>query len=378
MSGKTKHIAIIGAGASGLFLAKKLSVSPNMDVTVFEKNRQVGAKLRASGGGKANIFNRDVRPEHYNQPEFIAELLQHYSPEQLGNQFAQWGLVTISDEEGRVYPASQFSQTMVDVLTDFPNENVRLETNYDTQHIEYENRKWRINDYPTLFDILVLASGSPAGMISKNQRGYNSYLDGLSLKINPLQPSLAGFLLEDYPKSLSGCRTKAIVTLYQGKKLIHKESGEITFKDDGVSGIVIMNMSAFYRWLSSQKNCRLEINLTYWDENFDTKSYLQDNQKVTGLLHPKLATLYQQNPFDIHRLTFQIADTYALDTAQVSHGGIDLSEIDGNFAARKHHNLYILGEMLDVDGVCGGYNLFFAFASAGVAAQSITRTHQPH
>ena len=372
MSGKTKHIAIIGAGASGLFLAKKLSESSDVDVTVFEKNRQVGAKLRASGGGKANIFNRDVRPEHYNQPDFIEELLKKYSPEQLENQFAQWGLVTITDEEGRVYPASQFSQTVVDVLTDYPNENVRLETNYHIQHIEYKNSKWQINDYLNLFDILVLASGSPAGMIPKNQRGYNGYLDSLSLKINPLQPSLAGFLLEDYPKSLSGCRTKAIVTLYQGKKLIHKESGEITFKDDGVSGIVIMNLSAFYRRLSSQKNCRLEINLTYWDENFDAKAYLRNNQNVTGLLHPKLATLYQQKPFDIHRLTFQIADTYPLDTAQVSHGGIDLSEIDYHFAACKHPNLYILGEMLDVDGVCGGYNLFFAFASAGVAAHTIS------
>lgn len=373
MSEKRKHIAIIGAGASGLFLAKKLSESPDVDVTVFEKNRQVGAKLRASGGGKANIFNRDVRPEHYNQPDFIKELLRQYFPKQLEDQFAEWGLVTITDEEGRVYPASQFSQTVVDVLTDYPKDNIHLETNYDIQHIEHKNRKWIINDYPTLFDILVLASGSPAGMIPKNQRGYNSYLDSLSLKTNPLQPSLAGFLLEDYPKSLSGCRTKAIVSLYQGKKLIHKESGEITFKDDGVSGIVIMNLSAFYRRLSSQKNCRLEINLTYWDEHFDTKVYLQDNQKVTGLLHPKLAALYQQKPFDIHRLTFQIADTYSLDTAQVSHGGIDLSEIDWYFAARKHHNLYILGEMLDVDGVCGGYNLFFAFASAAIATTAIAK-----
>ena len=371
MSGKTKHIAIIGAGASGLFLAKKLSESPDVDVTVFEKNRQVGAKLRASGGGKANIFNREVRPEHYNQPDFIEELLRQYSPEQLESQFAEWGLVTITDEEGRVYPASQFSQTVVDVLTDYPNENIHLETNYDIQHIEHKNRKWTINNYPTLFDILVLASGTPAGMIPKNQRGYNGYLDILSLKINPLQPSLAGFLLKDYPKSLSGCRTKAIVSLYQGKKLIHKESGEITFKDDGVSGIVIMNLSAFYRRLSSLKNCRLEINLTYWDENFDTKAYLQENQKVTGLLHPKLAALYQHKPFDIHRLTFQIADTYALDTAQVSHGGIDLSEIDNHFAAKSHRNLFILGEMLDVDGVCGGYNLFFAFASAAIAAEKM-------
>ena len=375
MSCKPKHIAIIGAGASGLFLSKELSEHPKLQVTVFEKNRQVGAKLRASGGGKANIFNRDVRPKHYNQPDFIEELLRQYSPEQLENQFAKWGLVTITDEEGRVYPASQFSQTVVDVLTEYPNKNVQLETNYDIQHIEYKNRKWTINDYPTPFDILVLASGSPAGMIPKNQRGYNGYLDSLSLKINSLQPSLAGFLLEDYPKSLSGCRTKAIVSLYQNKKLIHKESGEITFKDDGVSGIVIMNLSAYYRRLPSTKNCRLEINLTYWDEDFDFNTYLQQNQSVIGLLHPKLANLYQQKPFPIQKFSFQIEDTYPLDTAQVSHGGIALSEIDCNFAAKKYKSLYILGEMLDVDGVCGGYNLFFAFASAAVVGKVITQTH---
>ena len=371
---KPKHIAIVGAGASGLFLARKLSEYPELQVTVFEKNRQEGAKLRASGGGKANIFNRNVRPEHYNQPGFIEKLLRQFSPEQLENQFSEWGLVTTTDEEGRVYPASQFSQTVVDVLTEYPNGKVQLETNYDIQHIEYKNRKWTINDYPTPFDILVLASGSPAGMIPKNQRGYNGYLDSLSLKTNSLQPSLAGFLLEDYPKSLSGCRTKAIVSLYQGKKLIHKESGEITFKDDGVSGIVIMNLSAYYRRLLSTKNCRLEINLTYWDEDFDINTYVKQNQSITGLLHPKLVSLYQQKPFPIQKFSFQIEDTYPLDTAQVAHGGIALTEIDSNFAAKRFKSLYILGEMLDVDGVCGGYNLFFAFASAAVVGKVITQT----
>ncbi len=371
MNCKRKHIAIIGAGASGLFLAKKLSESPGMEVTVFEKNRQTGAKVRASGGGKANIFNRDVRPEHYNQPAFITLLLQQYSPKQLEHQFNDWGLVTVSDEEGRVYPASQFSQTVVDVLTDFTYDNIYIRTEYNIQHIEYRHDRWKIDDYPTLFDTLVLASGSPAGMIPKNQRLYNGYLQDLTLKTNNLQPSLAGFRLEDYPKSLSGCRTKAIASLYQGNKLIHKEPGEITFKDDGVSGIVIMNLSAYYRRLPSTKNCRLEINLTYWNENFDTETYLRNNRDTTGLLHPKLAAFYQQKPFDLHRLAFQIEETYPLEGAQVCHGGIDLSEIDSHFAARKYPNLYILGEMLDVDGVCGGYNLFFAFASAAIASSKM-------
>ena len=367
----SKHIAIVGAGASGLFLAKKLSEQRRLQVTLFEKNRQVGAKLRASGGGKANIFNRDIWPQHYNQPEFVAGLLKRYPPEALGDQFTEWGLVTITDIEERVYPATQFSQTVVDLLTEYSSGNVHLETGCDVQRVWNERGKWRINDLPARYDALVLSTGSPAGMIPKNQRGYNAYLQDLSLKINPLQPSLSGFLLKDYPQSLSGCRTKAIVSLYQGKKLVYKESGEITFKDDGLSGIVIMNLSAYYRRLSTPKDCRLEINLTYWDETFDVKTYLRRNHSVTGLLHPKLAALYNRHPFPIQKLAFDIADTYPMDAAQVAHGGIDLSEVDQDFASRKHPNLFILGEMLDVDGVCGGFNLFFAFASAALAARRI-------
>ena len=367
----TKHVAIVGAGASGLFLAKKLSGDPRFNVTVFEKNRQVGAKLRASGGGKANLFNRDIRPEHYNQPAFMAELLRKFSSEQLDRQFDEWGLVTVSDEEGRVYPATQYAQTAVDVLTQYDSANVRIETGYTVRNIAYQHGKWTIDDYPTAFDNLVLASGSPAGMIAKNQRDYNCYLHCISLACKPPQPSLAGFKLLDYPKSLSGCRAKAIVSLFQKKKLIHREFGEITFKDDGVSGIVVMNLSAYYRRLPTTQNCRIEINLAYWDEKFNFRHYLYKNQSVIGVLHPKLAALYQQRPFDIQRLAFPIDDTYPMEGAQVCHGGVDLSEIDGAFGSKKYTNLHLLGEMLDVDGICGGYNLFFAFASASIVAEQL-------
>lgn len=366
------HVAVVGAGASGLFFARKLSADRRFRVTIFEKNRQVGAKIRASGGGKANIFNRDIRPEHYNQPQCIERLLQRFAPPQLERQFDEWGLVTVSDEEGRVYPASQFSQTVVDVLTRFSWGNVSIETEYNVQNIVYQKDKWWINNYPTGFEALVLATGSPAGMIPKNQKDYNHHLQSISLKQNVLQSSLAGFKLQCYPKSLSGCRTKAIVSLFQDNRLIHKEFGEITFKEDGVSGIVIMNLSAHYRRLASNRNCRLEINLTYWDEHFDIPSYLRHHAAVTGLLHPKLAALYQQKPFPIQRFSFPIADTYPLEGAQVCHGGIELSEVDEDFSAKRYPNLYILGEMLDVDGVCGGYNLFFAFASAALASRRLS------
>ena len=101
MNRGNRHIAIVGAGASGLFLAKKLSEDKRFRITVFEKNRQIGAKLRASGGGKANIFNREIRPEHYNEPAFLAKLLQKYTPERLEQQFADWQMAaSLVDKEG--------------------------------------------------------------------------------------------------------------------------------------------------------------------------------------------------------------------------------------------------------------------------------------
>ena len=135
-----------------------------------------------------------------------------------------------------------------------------------------------------------------------------------------------------------------------------------------------MNLSAHYLRLPSRENCRLAVNLIYWDESFDVAAYLERHGSVTGLLHPKLAALYRTKPFPVTALTFPIEETYPMDTAQVCHGGIDLSEIDGEFASKTHPNLYILGEMLNMDGVCGGYNLFFAFASAALAAEHLLGT----
>lgn len=365
------NIAVVGAGASGLFLARCLSESKYYKITVFERNSRVAAKLRASGGGRANIFNKIVLPENYNAPSFLSNLLLKVSPETLKEKFESFGLQMVSDEENRVYPATQYSQTVVDLLLEYPNDNVEIAESYNVESVRYEENKWHINDYKCGFDAVVLASGSPANILPKNREDYNAYVESLNLRIKPLKPSLTGFLLKDYPKMLSGCRTKVIASLLQGDKLIHKEHGEVVFKDEGISGIVVMNLSSYYARLKSVENCRLELNFTYWDEHFDVRSYLKRNSSLTGLLHPKLIACHARQHFDIQRLSFEIKGVYPIETAQVCSGGIDLAEVDCEFRLKKHSGLYATGEMLDVDGVCGGYNLFFAFASALVVSRSI-------
>ena len=366
-----RNIAVIGAGASGLFLAKKWSGKNGVEVCIFEKNKQVGTKLRASGGGKCNLFNTFVDAECYNHASFAETLLRKVTPCRLLNEFDEMGLQMVADEEGRVYPLSQFSQTVVDILLDDLDDNIHFELEYEVKKVFKQDGSWRINNYPVPFDDVVFASGSPANMIPKNRKDYNSYLTDFNISVVDLQPSLVGFVIKDYPKSLSGCRVKVIASLYQRERLIHSEPGEVTFKDDGVSGIVILDLSAYYNRLVDKSDCFVELNFLYSDPDYDVAEHLRKYHSLRGLLHPKLNELYERQPFDVKKFKMEIQDTYDLAFAQVSHGGIDINEVDDNFGLKKYPGIHVTGEILDMDGVCGGYNLFFAFASALVVSNTV-------
>lgn len=366
-----KNIAIIGAGAAGLFAAAQLSKRKDFSVIMFEKAPKVGTKLRASGGGRANILNTNIQGYFYNHPDFIANLLKTVDYKVIKEEFEGMGLRLSADEEGRVYPATLFSQTVIDVLLNAMGENVQIQTDVEVETLRQMKGKWQVNNEARLFDAVILASGSPAGMIAKNRHVYNSYLFDFKLKQEKLNASLVGFKLENYPKELSGCRARAAVTLLQNGKVVYSEAGEVMFKDDGISGIVVLNVSAYYNRLKNKENCWLSLNFLYDDEHFDEVAYLKKFGDLSGLLHPKLNRLYHKKPFDLRNFQMKVSGVYDLEFAQVCHGGIALDEVDETFELRRFPNLYAVGEMLDIDGVCGGYNLFFAFAGAYRAVQAI-------
>ena len=365
-----KRIAIVGAGASGLLLAKLLAGRSDVQTCLFEQSAKVGTKLRASGGGRANLFNRNITPECYNHPDFIRPLLQKVGPEKLWRTFEEMGLLLTADEEGRVYPLTQFSQTVVDVLWSPDAPNLHTELEYEVRKLSRQGSQWHINDYPVPFDAVVLATGSPANLLPQRQPSHNAFLTDFNLKTSPLEPSLVGFKLDRYPRRLSGCRVKVEAALCQNNNLIHREKGEVVFKDDGISGIVILNLSAYYNRLADKRNCAVELNLLP-DGEVDIEQYKRNFGSLKGILHPKLNAWYEQHPFDVKKMKWTILEPYGLEFAQVCHGGIDLGEVDDNFALVRFPGLYAAGEMLDIDGLCGGYNLFFAFASALVIAQSL-------
>lgn len=365
------QIAIVGAGASGLFLTKLLSRRKDCRITVFEKAEKAGGKIKASGGGKANLLHTGITAECYNHPDFMRRFLEKCDDRRMRQLWESFGMLLRTDEEGRLYPWSEFSQSVLDTLLDDLPERVSIRCGAEVTRLQPEAGKWRINDEPTLYDRVVLCSGSPAGMIARNRQGYNRYLQSLPLPMTALAPSLVGFKTLNYPRKLEGCRVKAEVRLMQGNREAFRETGEITFKADGLSGIVILNASAHYNRLGRPQDCHLLLDFLYGQPGWSLRKHLQLHRDLCGVLHPKLNALYRREHFDPQRFRLDIEDTYDWEGAQVCHGGIPLSCVDENLAVKRFPGLYAAGELLDIDGVCGGYNLFFACACADIIAQTV-------
>lgn len=346
-------VGIIGGGACGLVVARILQEN-NIPYILFEKNK-IGKKILASGNGKANIYNTNVSSEFYND-NFAYDLVSKMYAKLL--IFLQRiGLYTKTDSEGRTYPYSESSLTVLNCLVD--NYKHILE-DFEVKKIVKKDNQFFINDLDEGFDYLVLASGSMAGMIKAKQNGYNSYLESLNLKTAPLKPSLVGFKLANYPNSLSGIRAKALVSLYQDTKLIHQEQGEVIFKDDGISGICILNLSYYYNQLKDKNNCQISLNfIPNYEVNISSK------KELLGLLNMKLANYiceFQDLNHHIRNLTFDIIGTYDFEFCQVVSGGIVLDQINEDLSLKQESQIFVGGEVLDVDGACGGYNLMFAFS----------------
>lgn len=346
-------IAIIGAGASGLALAGLCATK--YDVYVFERLSSPGRKILASGNGRCNMSNLNMDERFYNHKDFVKRLYDSIPKEKIYDYFDSLGILTKADNEGRIYPYSNSSQTVLDALLN-KCQNVHFNYNYLVKNIRY-NKKWYINDFNFGFDHLFITSGSIAGIDKQKQDGVYSYLS--FLEFTNMYPALCGFKLKENVKAISGVRVKALVKLIKNDKEIYSEAGEVIFKDDGISGIVIMNVEEIYleNYIS---NANFKISLDFCqDINInDLKKY-----SLEGILPLKLAR-YLKNFNDIKNLEFNILSPYDYNNAQVINGGISLDMINDELEYINNKTLHFAGEVLDINGRCGGYNLHFAFASA--------------
>ena len=360
-----KKVVIIGAGVSGLICAIE-SKTKNNEVILLEKEDEVGKKILASGSGKCNYYNEDISLDKYhssynNIEEYlnIAELIK------VKDFYSNLGIIPYI-RNGYYYP-----------------KNIKIITNFKVEEIKKNNDKYQVIGNEIIeTDFLVVAAGSSA--YYKENNSYD-LLRKLNLKIEKPLPSLVQLHTKkyDYLKDWSGVRSEVDVHLYENNKYIKSESGEIQLTSFGISGICVYNLTPYItRGLNENKNEIVEIDFVKNLSHKELDSYLQKYNDLTKslekLINNKLAKIilkilnveetnylnlkssYKDKLLNLlKKFRVEIKATNDYSNAQVCAGGLSLEEVSKSFEVKKYNNLFVTGELLDIDGDCGGYNIAF-------------------
>ena len=391
-------IAVIGGGASGL-VASIYAKNNNTIVDLYEKNDEIGKKILVTGNGRCNYFNEDFTTDKFysfNKYD-ISNIINNNMKEEVLSFFESIGIIP-SIKNGYYYPSSYKANSIRLSLTEeVYSKGINVFTNSLVTDILYNDNEncfyICINNEYKKYDKVILSTGSCAYVKSTNSydliKKYHN--------ITPLLPSLVPLIGKgNYFKLWNGVRCNCEISLLD--KTILKESGEIQLTDYGISGICVFNLSGFInKMLYQKKNVFVSINFIPFIKNdyykwFNIrKKLLSDrtiydflvtilNEKlvdtilyVTNISKDKIVNELNSNEIDniISNLTsfkLEIISSKDFSRAQVCNGGINLNEINTNtMESLKIKNLYITGEILDVCGICGGYNLGFAFITGLLA-----------
>lgn len=394
-------IVVVGAGPAGImasiFLKEKLN--DKVEVILFEKKNQIGKKLLASGNGKCNLSSAQVLKKNIYNNEFAANVFSKYSNQNLKQTLLELGLFTKEDFYFRTYPITESAKTVVELLKiQLKKHHVKVYENTEVIKVErVQKKKYQIYttnmDNLTLFcDYIIFATGGKSTpKLGSDGEGYQ-LLSRMNIGITPLRPGLVGLKVEKKViQGLDGLRQKAKVILYEGKKEVFSEEGEVQFKKDGLSGIVMMNASSIIARGKQKLTLKLDLlplieekKLNEILNNLKIKNKQMSIKELAfGFLPIPLAQKILKDLEEEKNLTIEafvnrvknyfvnVIGDYGFDASQVTIGGVKIEEIDENFELKSIKNTYVIGELLDVDGLCGGYNIHFAIASGVMVANSI-------
>lgn len=380
-----KRIIIVGAGAAGMLAAIHAKTKDNQ-VILIERNTNCGKKILITGNGKCNYLNDDFNISHYRSDnlEFLENIITKENKKLLISEFKKIGIEP-KIKNGYYYPMSNTSISIQNaLLLTLKQKGIEIITNTTITDIKKINNKFILNDKFTC-DKLIIAAGSSACPKCGTDGTIYDALKPLGLKIKKPLPALVQLKSEGkFLKEWAGIRCDCELSLYENDKLIKKSIGEVQLTDYGISGICTFQLSSdCIRGLDSGKKEVIKMNFLPDIKDFDT-FYLNrvkllkgrnDIELFEGLINYKLLyVLFKHNKNIKEALTsfsLEITGYNGFDKAQVASGGIKLTEINDNFECKNIKDLYIIGEALDVDGDCGGYNLAFAFLSGIIAGESI-------
>ncbi|MBR3950119.1 MAG: aminoacetone oxidase family FAD-binding enzyme [Oscillospiraceae bacterium] len=401
-------IAIIGGGASGMAAALAAAENRDVQVILLERQARVGRKLQATGNGRCNLTNLHAAGGGYHGEEagFAEFALAKFGPEETLAWFRSLGLFTVAEDSGRVYPYSDQANSVVDVLRfalEKPNITVKL--GFEVEKVKKMDAGFRVEsrEEAVVCDRLIVACGGLAGTkLGGTMSGYK-ILRSLGHKCTKLRPTLVQLKSGwSAVAALKGVRANCHAAIFRDGALHRESTGEIQFTEYGLSGPVIFEISRDACQGSGQWLCRLDFLPEISGEMLKREllrrkqTQLPASELLTGILHNRLGrVLTQAAGIGANRFIAELSDgeleqlaalckgfdvsltePMGMDSAQVTAGGILTRDFDDTtMQSRLVPGLYACGEVLDIDGDCGGYNLQWAWSSgrtAGCHAGGIT------
>lgn len=396
---------IIGAGPAGM-TAAIFAARKGLKVCLVEHEDRVGKKILSTGNGKCNLTNLNMSPEWYytGRKENFYNVIEQFMPENIIDFFGDLGMLTI-DKNGYIYPRSEQASMVLDSLRmELDRLNITVYTSAPNATITHSDIfTVKFNGNTITSNKLILACGSKCAPKTGSDGSGYAYAKDFGHSIIKVIPALVQLICkESFYKELQGVRCQAKLSVMVDKQCIATEQGELQLTGYGISGIPVFQLSRVVkRVLDKGRTPVVKIDFAAEYTNKELHFFISGvvnnhpdmelSMALAGILNKKLANVIIKecnlkpslkcvnvNSDNITRLVNLIKafdvipkDTNGFDNAQVCAGGVDLGEINlDTMESKLVKGLYFAGELLDVDGKCGGYNLTWAFASGKVAGDN--------
>lgn len=408
-----RKVAVIGGGASGM-MAAITAARKGALVTIYEHTDRLGKKILATGNGKCNLGNLDMQPSCFysGNPMLVEQCLEQFSTGETIAFFESLGM-SVKEKNGYLYPLGEQAAIVLDVLR-YAVEAWKIKVEYNSQikgiyevvntggekALCVENGKEKV-----FFHSVILACGSKASPKTGSDGSGYELAKQMGHKIRPVLPSLVQLKCNDkFCKALSGVRCDAKIHIWDKDKFLFEERGELQLTDYGISGIPVFQLSgAVNRYLHDNKS-RLNVSIDFMPDLDEVA--LEELQKrnlsvkrsenctveefFTGVLNKKIMNVLIKQagvqPGELlskvsesslqkifkssKQFKMHITESNGFEQAQVCTGGVDMNEVSDNLESKKVKGVYFAGELLDVDGRCGGYNLQWAWSSGYIAGSA--------
>ena len=373
----TYDIAIVGAGASGL-AAAITAARAGASVLVLERMPRAGKKILVTGNGRCNLSNLHAATHEYHNKHFAVPALQAFGTAECKAFFDSLGLALQADAESRIYPRSNTASSVLDALR-FGAQRAGVEFRCDSPvtQVQVKPGSFVLSESVHAKRVIIAAGGCAAPAQGSDGSGF-ALLRSLGHRIVEPKPALVQIRC-DSPLlgMLKGQRVRAALTLEYDEKILCSSEGEVLFTDDGLSGIAAMELSRDARagcvvaldLLPEYSHAELAALLSAWCAACPDYT---PAQLLGGLLPKRVAEAVVKSGGEAKRFAFPVVGTRGFAHAQVTAGGADMREFNPqDLQSRLVPGLYACGEVLDVDGGCGGFNLHWAWASGILSASSI-------